>query len=173
MSIKEYTELASKTAIYPENPTAALSYLSLKLVGELGELGEKLDEGAPVLEIIKEAGDVIWYMNELTKLMGLDLVELDDAFKTYTLTSSSPLISLMSKWSETVGKGFRDDGITYQEFSLKRIQTLIRTLGDIWGYLSIVCSDHDTTLLEVMTINIAKLQKRQVEGKLKGEGDNR
>ena len=48
-----------------------------------------------------------------------------------------------------------------------------KEIGDVLWYVSRICSELGFTLEEVMEQNLAKLSKRQAEGKLQGDGDNR
>lgn len=81
MEFKEYQEQALSTAVY--NRRWSIIYPALKLSGEAGEVSEKvgkvlrdeqgifLDEKR--LEIAKELGDVLWYINALAHDIGYDL----------------------------------------------------------------------------------------------------
>ena len=84
MTIKEYSDRAIKTAIYPEE--RAVIYPTLGLVGEAGEVAEKvkktirdydgdIDEERRVL-MAKELGDVLWYLNALSRDLGFSLEEV-------------------------------------------------------------------------------------------------
>lgn len=91
--IDTYTRLTRETAIYPganqqttteyEWPNAtALSYVSLGLVGEAGEIANKVkkvlrDDNGILTEdkrdkIVGELGDVFWYMARLCDELGVD-----------------------------------------------------------------------------------------------------
>lgn len=71
MQFQEYAELAKRTAAYP-NIGKNITYPTLGLVGEAGEVAEKVkkmfrdDNGMMTDErrqaIVKELGDVLWYM---------------------------------------------------------------------------------------------------------------
>ena len=81
MEFKEYQEQALSTAVY--NRRWSIIYPALKLSGEAGEVSEKvgkvlrdeqgifLDEKR--LELAKELGDVLWYINALAHDIGYDL----------------------------------------------------------------------------------------------------
>ena len=101
MTFNEYQEKASTLAEYPDvlvvkeknsrvvgdikTTTANWIYPALGLAGEAGEVSEKIkkivrnDKGVlsdeKVQEIKKELGDVLWYIQQLAKELGL---ELDD-----------------------------------------------------------------------------------------------
>jgi NTP pyrophosphatase (non-canonical NTP hydrolase) len=82
MEFNEYQNKARETAFYPDKDNNFI-YPTLGLVGEAGEVAEKIkkvlrDEAGIVseekkLEIAKELGDVLWYIANLSKELGLDL----------------------------------------------------------------------------------------------------
>jgi len=72
--------------------------------------------------------------------------------------------------AEKVKKIIRDDSSIISE---EKRQDLKKEYGDVLWYLSNSCSELNLTLEEVAITNIEKLHKRQSEGKLHGEGDNR
>lgn len=70
----EYQKKAHKTAVYPEDK--ALEYLTLGLVGEAGELANKVKkivrqdtQNIPFEDLQDELGDVLWYMQELSSFI--------------------------------------------------------------------------------------------------------
>lgn len=81
MTPNQYQLFASKTAVYPRN--VALQYVVLGLVGEAGELANKVkkvfrDDGGAVTknraeELHSEIGDVLWYVAQLCTELGFDL----------------------------------------------------------------------------------------------------
>ena len=89
MDLNEYQNRALKTAIYPSE--MGLVYTVLGLVGESGEVAEKIKkmirDGRPTAEaypeIIRELGDVLWYVAVIAKEMGvaLDTVATDNLKK--------------------------------------------------------------------------------------------
>lgn len=88
MKFSEYQKLIAHTAIYP-NQGSNLSYPALGLTGEAGEVADKVkklirDHGGvltPALknEMVKELGDVLWYLTALA--LELD-VNLEDVAKS-------------------------------------------------------------------------------------------
>lgn len=85
MTLDEYQRGALRTAAYPEE--ARMLYPALKLAGEAGEVTEKLgklmrDEGwlpneplsaAQRDALVKELGDVLWYVAVLAHDLGVSL----------------------------------------------------------------------------------------------------
>lgn len=87
-SLDQYQQDARKTAIYPgrDNPniSEALTYVILKLNGEAGEAAEALgkylrgdyDEDKLRALLIKELGDVLWYVANATRELGFNLSDI-------------------------------------------------------------------------------------------------
>ncbi|MAA76978.1 MAG: nucleotide pyrophosphohydrolase [Rhodobiaceae bacterium] len=88
LDINEYQQMARKTAIYPDagNPNskgANITYPTLGLSGEAGEVAEKVkkvirDKGGQFDDdtraaICKELGDVLWYVAQIASELNLDL----------------------------------------------------------------------------------------------------
>lgn len=81
MHMNDYQEETAKTAVYPKEK--ALEYLALGLVNEAGEVAGKVkkflrgdDSVDPETlreQIEAESGDVLWYLAQLCKLMGIPL----------------------------------------------------------------------------------------------------
>lgn len=72
--------------------------------------------------------------------------------------------------AEKVKKMLRDDkGI----LSNDRKNDIIKELGDVLWYISVLASDLDVTLEEVANANISKLKSRKERNVLNGSGDNR
>ena len=87
MEFAEYQKRTQDTAVYPgQGETMGLVYASLGLCGESGELSEKVkkvlrDDNGVVSEqkkqeMIKEAGDVLWYLARIAEELGLSLDEV-------------------------------------------------------------------------------------------------
>jgi NTP pyrophosphatase (non-canonical NTP hydrolase) len=82
MDFNEYQNEASTTATYPGvNGLPGISYCTLGLTGEAGEVankvkkilrGDKTIEDAG-LDIVSELGDCLWYLSELAKNLGVSL----------------------------------------------------------------------------------------------------
>ena len=80
-SLDEYQQAARQTAIYPEQ--AALAYLALGLNGEAGEAADHIKkairdndgrlDAARETAILRELGDVLWYVAMMADELGRDL----------------------------------------------------------------------------------------------------
>lgn len=87
MNFDEYQKLSSSTADYPGKGTIiGLSYVSLGLAGEAGEVSNKIkkvirDDALIVTEdkreqVRRELGDVLWYAAGLCTELGLSLQDV-------------------------------------------------------------------------------------------------
>lgn len=107
MDFTEYNKASSKKLFYPYKSQIEISiapmYLALGVNGESGELGEKIkkvfrDKGGvfdqeSILEIKKEVGDVLWYLNRLCEELGftlesaaeLNIIKLEDRIEREVL----------------------------------------------------------------------------------------
>lgn len=85
MNFNEYQEKSRKTAFYP-NMGDNYIYPTLGLAGEAGEVAEKIkkvirDDGGVIsdekkVEMVKELGDVLWYVAQIASELGLKLDEV-------------------------------------------------------------------------------------------------
>lgn len=87
MEMNEYQRYASTTAIYPghDDPTDAngLSYVTMGLVGEAGEIANKVkkilrDQNGAItfanaMDLQKEIGDVLWYVSQMCQQLDIFL----------------------------------------------------------------------------------------------------
>jgi len=92
MNFLDYQREAIKTAQFTTGSLRALSYTTLGLTGEAGEVAERIkkilrEENRDLDEIIaerrddivKEMGDVLWYLTALGREIGVTLEEVADA----------------------------------------------------------------------------------------------
>lgn len=96
MTFDEYQKESTKTALYSREHNQHLYYLTLGLVGEAGEIANKIkkiirDENGVLSdekrELVKgELGDVLWYMSQLATEMGLsfDTVAAENLKKLFS-----------------------------------------------------------------------------------------
>lgn len=85
MNFEEYQKIVKKTSIYP-NQGNNVAYATLGLVGEAGEVADKVKklirDFNGVLtedkrkEMIKELGDVLWYLTACASELGVNLEEV-------------------------------------------------------------------------------------------------
>jgi len=82
MNFDEYQGEAVKTAIFHDKQIPGIVYCALKLAGESGEVAEKIgklyrDHNGELthekeIELAKELGDVLWYLANLSELIGME-----------------------------------------------------------------------------------------------------
>lgn len=95
MDFKTYQKETRRTAFYPKI-IAGFVYPTLGLVGEAGEVAEKIkkifrdDDGILTDErkdlIKKELGDVLWYLSQIATEMELDLEDIAQSNLTKLLS---------------------------------------------------------------------------------------
>lgn len=86
MTLDEYQKEALVTAIFSDDTFKDLVHWGFGVVGEAGEIAEKLkklirDKDAQLTaqdvdELIKEIGDVMWYLAVLSKHLGVSFEEV-------------------------------------------------------------------------------------------------
>lgn len=84
-----------------------------------------------------------------------------------------PILGLCGEAGELANKYkkvLRDDSGNLSE---EKRKAMLDEAGDCLWYLSAICRDLGSDLSEVAKNNIIKLQKRYLEGTIKGSGDNR
>lgn len=88
MTFDEYQDMAGSTASYPLE--LGFAYPLLGLSGECGELIERFKKlirdknitnfenipDADVVLIVKEGGDILWYLSEIFRKMGVSFTEV-------------------------------------------------------------------------------------------------
>ena len=90
-TLNGYQDAAQTTAIYPGKGSFwGLNYVALKMNGEAGEIAEKIgklmrDKGVQpfdqipveaIKDLVKECGDVLWYIAAAAKELGFSLEEV-------------------------------------------------------------------------------------------------
>ena len=168
MKIKEYSEKALTTAIYP-NRGKNLAYASLGLIEELMETVEKIEKKSSDEEIVKELGDVLWYMNAICFEIkhSLEAVASNAALETSLDCDVSQVIQTIAGKTK---KHIRDDN---GELDPKKRDSIIEGLNQIFNYVDQKAQIFNSSVSEVCEKNIDKLFSRKARGKLKGSGDNR
>ena len=92
MKFAEYQSQAIKTAQFTTGTLRALSYTTLGLTGESGEVAERIKKILRVEDrelddviaekreaIVKEMGDVLWYLCALSREIGVTLEDVAEA----------------------------------------------------------------------------------------------
>lgn len=180
MTFKEYEAHAASTACYAKE--VAISYVVMGLTNELAEVFEKVDNAAEAKEIMKEVGDVLWYVAMTRQELDLpalefpeELCRLDD-IDVYRLNPSC-LLQQVGIINGQVKKYFRDDDYS-KPFPEKRKELCHAALEQILvGLQNLVTyiegKEPNQSLISIAKQNVEKLAKRKAENKIHGDGDNR
>ena len=86
LSLTDYQNWANKTALFDSETITGLYYVTLGLVGEAGEVAEKVkkilrnQKGKITPEnkadLLLELGDVLWYMSQFARILGFTLSDV-------------------------------------------------------------------------------------------------
>lgn len=176
-SFKEYSDAALTTRIYP-NVGNNYPYVLFGLIGETGELFEKFDILSDQELLIKEVGDVMWYLAGTYDEMKIDIAgaekNINIKFSPNVKSGKQYLLNQImvhnGKLFETVKKAIRDNNGVIDEARKEKIKNALDTLV---AYVTEICHVYDVSVFEVMQANIDKLQGRKERGTLGGSGDVR
>ena len=179
MEFSEYQERAWFTAVYPGVGNNFV-YPTLGLMDEVGELYLAHELPGPTwgqkrAAVIKEAGDVLWYVACLCSELNIDLqdVALYNTFEEFVIPTKFESIRLFFCASVIAGKikkAVRDTNGIIPHDDMEAIKYfLLLTLR----LLLDVCDAGDITLNEVAEKNLEKLADRRKRNRLHGSGDDR
>jgi len=179
--LRSYQLTAHRTAIYPRrhdpsvmSDTGGVLYTALGLCGECGEYSQAFSDYHKTpcnnkKAIIKEAGDVCWYLVEF--LSELD-IPVDVLINSEAYISGKPFKNVMyysCSCAELIKKGIRDNGRINSETLTK----IIANLQLLWASLNFDVSLLGLSMENILEENNHKLLSRLDRGKLNGSGDNR
>ena len=150
---------------YPDASKPHIYFLGLG--GEFGEAVEKVQTNQSEEEIIKEFGDVLWYLTRIASEYGFSIAELDknkgEPTKVKTLNGAIGQILEFQK------KVIRDKG----GVKVNRDPVLYGRMLDVMYLFAKKSILFGHTLEEVADINYNKLKSRHERGAISGDGDNR
>ncbi len=167
MTYNEYQELTKTTEIRPETATVNLR-LMCSICGLIEELEElegtaldlSIDEDTILSEddIIKEAGDILYYIASCAIETGIKMEELKDMVLPVNHHYVNP--------AKILKKTYRDfNGVMPNHYRL-----------ELWYYLAFLLQHIIPAYVGVehaMIVNINKLQDRLSRNVIKGDGDTR
>lgn len=166
MTFKEYILEAKKTLSF-ENDQKLIYCCTTGLLGEYGEYVQHFLSLSKSELIIKELGDVFWYLAVLSDYLNLTLNQNPkDVIASDKLTG----FILIYQIQETLKKSVRDYN---QIITLDNKEALNILFSRLYSFLILESSHYDVTLDEVWTKNIQKLASRKQRGKIQGKGDDR
>lgn len=180
MNFETYQIESRKTAQYP-NVGQNFIYPSLGLMGEFGELAEKIkksmrDDNGIVTEsrrndIIKESGDVLWYIFNLASELG---IKIENCHPTVIVdTSLEGFIFEIYHYLYKVI--YQIDCMRLSEKTINEhpINSIKHNLSTALFIIEVFLRKSNSSLEEAMQINIDKLHDRKNRGVISGSGDNR
>jgi len=180
MDIEHYQKFVNKTAFFPKSSQGRnLSYLVMGIVEEVGEIfefivkKETLNETEYILEqIIKESGDLLWYITAICNEINFSLERLMQyaKVKKNKHISNNSLLIYLGNLSGAVKKMIRDD---YEKITDKKSDLIINNLCYILMFVLQLCDENNVKFKVVLEINAKKIKDRQKRGTLKGSGNDR
>jgi len=193
VKITHYAVVARGTAIYPE--ATRFFYPALGLCGEAGEVCDRMIPQSgrkiaiPLLPIIKELGDVLWYITNTAMDLGFTLQDIaegvtgglrcdtfeDMAFQRLKRRDRrSPFLKFTvysGQVAEVAKKGLRD-GYGTELPAAKRV-AVHSALVELLAAMCEFCDKYGVSMDEVAYENNKKLTDRKKRDKLQGDGDDR
>lgn len=162
--LSEYTRFTELTCV--NSSWEALYYGLLGEVGELAEIYKRnyrgdRDCGFHIFdihyEIVRECGDVLWYLCNLNLNYGTQDLIFNSEVKANICLFDFPRIL-----SEINNARVFDDGMKISYWCSKGVELIQKT-----------AKYHDSNLVQVILINQEKLKKRLEENRLMGKGGDR
>jgi NTP pyrophosphatase (non-canonical NTP hydrolase) len=217
MNLNAYQREASGTAIYPGRMSPhGMMYCALKMNGEAGELADHVHTAfmtenyeprhfglrpGRVELIVKEIGDVMWYLAAMADELETDLYSIFGREPVIVVKGTGnidrealKLNAIVGQIAEQLGKAMRDDGygmpldfvpgqlrvgdagngsVSSLTLTADRRGKIIRHMHEAIESLMFISNDLSFSLQMAMEINIKKLAARKAKGTLSGSGDNR
>ena len=190
MNLCEYQTIARSTAIYLRIEDSRMLYPALGIVGECGEVAEKIkklirdDAGAMTPErskaINKELGDCCWYLANICCDTGHDLdmiyaMVTRNSIHTLRQLSLHRLALMINRHANIVASAlekwyFECDGeLRYRG----KYMDIPHHMSDIIACIEEIAKRCGSTLESVYIANVENLSGRKDRGTLCGDGDNR
>ena len=183
LSMDDYRAFVAERSIYPGSGTLlGALYCGLKMAGEAGELLEHILVGSDKSLILKEAGDVLWYVIASERELKLQLTIMPQdppAYLLHGVYGAGPnqwgdaLSIAVSQYTESLGKSMRDGGAELAVTDPAWQERLRNKLKMILWCIAGVGSCYDHRVHHIAELNVSKLKDRDARGVTKGDGDNR
>lgn len=175
MTQQEYRNIFEKTAVYPhEVEDFDLAYLYLGLMDEITEVMDALLRGR-ILDVLKECGDCLWYINGLYCVYLKGDIPFSDAYLEPNISNGviyqlkaqlEDQIILLGRRAGKIKKYYRDN-------NTEIIQELPSMLTSVVAAIEEVYKRHGFSTEDVLQFNYQKLTKRKEADTLHGSGDDR
>lgn len=168
MDIKTYKTIIEKTAVFPKKvDNFELAYGFLGLIDESQEVVQSYsqminnpNEGS-LNGLIKEIGDVFWYITSISEVLNLNLEEIFN-LESETFISDKNIYT----YCGNVKKFYRDQKPVDSEELEKILNMLVKNMMTL-------VEDHNVSIFDIMEENFNKLTNRLENNTIKGDGDER
>lgn len=179
--LRNYQVTAHKTAIYPRRhdhsvmaDTGGVLYTALGLCGECGEYYQACNEfhashSTNTNKVIKEAGDVCWYLVEFLSELDIPVDVLINSEALESGKAHNIAMFYACACAELIKKGIRDNG----RINSPTLASIIANLQHIWASLNFDMNMMGISMEVVLETNNKKLLSRLNRNKLNGQGDDR
>ena len=163
MTLNEYQKLAQRTSPTDHDK---LKNGCMGLIGESGEIVDLMKKymfqstpGTPLPtdKLIKEMGDVMWYIAETVTGMGFDLQTVLSEGQGLAIKGPLDLDMHAIVLSSC-------ESSSYTNFCRKDMLSLMRDINFMYAVLISMCRMIGTTIEHVQEVNIEKLRKRYPDG---------
>lgn len=139
------------------------------VISEWNELQEKINNDESKNEIVKEIGDVLWYVLKLVNCVGLtkntSIFNLNETnLSLYQRDNVSHSIFEFAQWG---GKLLRKD------FEINNTNRLVIPINRTLGFIVFICSAYSITVEDMIQVNKDKIKDRKSRNAIHGDGDNR
>ena len=174
MKITEYQGIISETAVYPVLVDGfGLAYGYIGLIDETEEYMVELNKmyystleerDANRSALVKETGDVIWYVTLISSLLHLNIVDIieNDINTKHSLGSMAGMVK----------KHYRDSKQINKELVTNVLKSTMTMIKEDLDFVN-ASLDNKITIEEVLQTNYDKLKDRKNRNIIKGDGDNR
>lgn len=157
MRYDEYQEFAISLSAPENDPRVRKGTMALGLIGETVELLDAIPNGINRSreKFVLECGDVIWYISVLASIYGAKLSDVltvppvDTRF-VYMLTAAKDITEAVKK---EIGHGHPPDN-----------DAMVDKLRRFAMRVTLLMSDEEVSIQEVIDANVAKLRKRYANG---------
>lgn len=147
MDLNEYQRLAQVTRNKALVGDIRLATAALGLAGEVAELADETN----LVDVVKELGDVCWYVAEIADNFDVKLANVIPGRSDKSMVVDAGLV--VDAIKKIVGHGHPKD-----------FETIRIKLGRVWGHVEKTCDAAGVSLSDVLEKNIAKLAARYPEG---------
>ena len=180
--VEEFCEFRSAVKLLEEREEEE----ELKRKEDVSSSEESPEVGTKRLGVLKELGDVTWYLSAMCNELGVELESVvqvgqqseEDSTLKLSPVSSPDLANLLDQVLSQIGtiggkvkKSIRDDNETITE---EKKEVIVQCIREIFRVINEgLCPLYKSSLLDVMRLNAAKAASRFARGVVQGDGDNR